>query len=157
MFRYAYCGYAPPFSRHCGGRHSNRSHGRHPAWQSMRPMLSWHAGPTLGVRRPIRYLAYKLDLDDAQVRELAGILDRLKNARAQTDVDWRRSNSDLAQALEGGEFDEPAVRSALDTRGRSAETLRAETLDALKRLHRLLDPEQRRELAYLVRSGGITF
>lgn len=150
MFRYAYCGYTPSFS--------HVRHARREAWaSSCRRMYSWHTGPTLGVRRPVRYLAYKLDLDDAQVRELAGILDALKNARAQADVDWRRTTSDLAGALEQADFDEPAARSAMDARGRSGETLRAETLDTLKRLHRLLDPEQRRELAYLVRSGVVTF
>ncbi|MEQ8859961.1 MAG: Spy/CpxP family protein refolding chaperone [Pseudomonadales bacterium] len=148
MFRYAYCGYAP-YAGHA--RRSLRE-----AWKS-HAQYSWHAGPTLGVRRPLRYLAYKLDLDDAQLRELADILDRLKTARAQADVDGRRTTSDIAGALEPGEFDEAAARSALDARGRSQETLRSETLDVLKRLHRLLDPEQRRELAYLVRSGTVSF
>ena len=114
----------------------------------------WH-GPTLGVRRPLRYLAYKLDLDEDQVRELAAILDALKTARAQDDVDWRRSTSDMAGALEAGDFDEGQVRLALEQRERSAAQVREQTLECMRRLHRLLDPEQRRELAYLLRSGGV--
>lgn len=151
MFRYAYCGYLPPSGHARRARRALRD-----AWKAQ-AYHSWHSGPALGVRRPLRYLAYKLDLDDAQLRELADILNRLKTARAQADVDWRRSTSDIAGALEAGEFDESAARSALDARGRSDETLRTETLDVLKRLHRLLDPEQRRELAYLVRSGTVSF
>ncbi len=151
MFRYAYCGYGPHLS-HAG--HARRK--LREAWKA-HAQYTWHTGPALGVRRPLRYLAYKLDLDDAQLRELAGILDRLKTARSQAEVDWRRTTSDLAGTLEAGEFDESAARAAMDARGRSEETLRAETLDVLKRLHRLLDPEQRRELAYLVRSGAVSF
>jgi Spy/CpxP family protein refolding chaperone len=148
MFRYAYCGFSPrfPFSRDsvhetCGPR----------AYHSWR-----HSGPVMGVRRPIRYLAYKLDLDDAQVRELAEILDGLKTARAQVDVDWRRSGSDLAGALESADFDEHRANSALELRRTSSDQLRAQTLAALRQLHKLLDPEQRRELAYLLRSGGLS-
>jgi Spy/CpxP family protein refolding chaperone len=111
----------------------------------------------MGVRRPLRYLAFKLDLDEAQVRELAGILDRLKTARAQADVDWQRSTADIAGALEAADFDTAVAQRAMDLRGRSAEALRAETLEVLRRVYTLLDPEQRRELAFLVRSGGVTF
>lgn len=150
MFRYAYGGFGP----HAGFRH--RGHWR---GAESRPHVcfSRHSGPGLGVRRPIRYLAYKLDLDEAQVRELATILDRLKTARAQGDVDDRRTTADLAGAMEAAEFDEAGARAALDERGRSAEQLRAETLATLRQLHRLLDPEQRRELAYLIRSGSVSF
>src|SRR5438477_3399678 len=47
-------------------------------------------GGGFGVRRPLRFLAYKLELDDRQVPELARILDDLKTERAQAEVDRRR-------------------------------------------------------------------
>lgn len=150
VYRYAWCGYGP-HSNHFRERAS-----QHDRWRSGR-CFSWHSGPVFGVRRPMRYLAYKLDLDEDQVRVLAGILDDLKTARAQADVDWQRSVSDLAGALEEGEFDEGGVRSALERRARSAEQLRGHTLESLRRLHGLLSPQQRRELAYLLRSGGVSF
>ena len=40
-------------------------------------------GGGFGVRRPLRFLAYKLELDEKQVTELAKILDELKTERAQ--------------------------------------------------------------------------
>src|SRR5262249_21923471 len=43
-----------------------------------------------GVRRPLRFLAYKLNLSDAQVSQLARILNDLKTERAQAAVDNRR-------------------------------------------------------------------
>src|SRR5437867_3740162 len=39
-------------------------------------------GGAFGVRRPLRFLAYKLDLDERQVSELAKILTDLKTERA---------------------------------------------------------------------------
>jgi Spy/CpxP family protein refolding chaperone len=147
MFRYAYCGPAP---RHAFGFSATGGRSQPGNY------FSWSHGPTLGVRRPLRYLAYKLDLDDAQLRELAEILDGLKTARAQADVDWRRSTSDLAGALEPAEFDQARADSAMALRARGSTEVREQTLACLHRLHRLLDPEQRRELAYLLRSGGLT-
>src|SRR5579864_9463526 len=54
-----------------------------------------------GVRRPLRFLAYKLELDDRQVAELARLLDELKTERAQGEVDDRRTLADFADALAG--------------------------------------------------------
>jgi len=56
-------------------------------------------GSGLGVRRPLRYLAYKLDLDERQVSELAKILSELKTERAQAEVDSRRTMSAFADAV----------------------------------------------------------
>src|SRR5208283_2006281 len=63
-------------------------------------------GGSFGVRRPLRFLAYKLDLDEAQVTELAAILHDLKTERAQADVDHRRTTSALADAVASESFDE---------------------------------------------------
>src|SRR5262249_25403095 len=56
-------------------------------------------GGQFGVRRPLRFLAYKLDLNETQVAELARILDELKTERAQVAVDDRRAVSAFADAL----------------------------------------------------------
>ena len=58
------------------------------------------------MRRPLRFLAYKLDLDEKQVGELARILDELKTERAQAEVDRRRTVSALADAVAGETFDQ---------------------------------------------------
>ena len=51
-------------------------------------------GGGFGVRRPLRFLAHKLDLDNDQVVQLARILDELKIERAQAAVDDRRALAD---------------------------------------------------------------
>ena len=72
-------------------------------------------GGHFGVRRPLRFLAYRLDLDDAQVAELAKILDEIKTERAQAAVDHRRALSAFADAIAGESFDEAKAKAGADT------------------------------------------
>jgi Spy/CpxP family protein refolding chaperone len=112
-------------------------------------------GGAFGVRRPLRFLAYKLDLDDAQVGELARILNDLKTERAQVEVDRRRTVTAFADAIGDDEFDAIRAADGAALRVKSAERLRDAVLDALRRIHTLLDREQRRKLAYLIRTGAL--
>ncbi len=113
-------------------------------------------GGAFGVRRPLRFLAYKLELDDRQVTELARILDELKTERAQAAVDQRRALSAFADAVAGSVFDEPKANTGAQLRMASAERLRAAVVKALGDLHRLLEEPQRARLAYLIRTGTLT-
>lgn len=115
-----------------------------------------YGGGVFGVRRPLRYMARALDLDESQVAALATIMNELKTERAQASVDQRRSTSAFADALEGDEFDEAAVHAAASGRVKTAENLRDAVVRALGKTHALLRPEQRAKLAYLLRSGGLT-
>lgn len=108
-----------------------------------------------GVRRPLRYLAYKLDLDEPQVTELARILNDLKTERAQAEVDGRRATAALADAVAGEQFDGQRAAEAGALRVASAEHLRDAVLKALDRIHQLLEPEQRERFAYLIRTGTL--
>ncbi len=56
-------------------------------------------GGGFGVRRPLRFLAWKLELEEPQVAKLAAILDELKIERAQAAVDQRRSIGSFADAV----------------------------------------------------------
>jgi Spy/CpxP family protein refolding chaperone len=108
-----------------------------------------------GVRRPLRFLAYKLELDREQTAQLAAILDDLKTERAQAAVDYRRSTSAIADALTGGTFDAAKVAEAGEARVKCADHLRKAVARALERVHALLDEEQRKKLAYYIRTGLI--
>jgi len=108
-----------------------------------------------GVRRPLRFLAYKLELDDRQVAELARILDELKTERAQAEVDRRRTMSAFADAVAGEAFDDAKAKDGADLRVSSAQRLRDAVTKALGRIHALLDKEQREQLAYLIRTGTL--
>lgn len=108
-----------------------------------------------GVRRPLRFLAHKLDLDDRQVAELARILDELKTERAQAEVDRRRTVSAFADALSGDAFDEAKAGEGGQLRVQSAERLRDAVLKALRQIHAILNADQRLRLAYLIRTGTL--
>jgi Spy/CpxP family protein refolding chaperone len=106
-----------------------------------------------GVRRPLRFLAYKLELDEKQIELLARILDELKTERAQAAVDDRRSLSDFADGLSGDAFDAAKVGAGADRRVESSRRLRDAVLRALQQIHAILNPDQRGKLAYLIRTG----
>ncbi len=109
-----------------------------------------------GVRRPLRFLAHKLDLDDTQITALVRILDELKTERAQAEVDDRRSLAEFADAVAGEAFDAAKAASAGERRVQSAARVRETLIRALQEIHALLTPEQRQRLAYLIRSGVLT-
>lgn len=111
---------------------------------------------SFGVRRPLRFMAHRLSLREEQVAELAAILDELKTERAQAAVDHRRSVGTIADALAGEGFDDKAALEAAASRVKSAERLRDAVVRTLKRTHALLDADQRKQLAYLLRSGQLT-
>ena len=109
-----------------------------------------------GVRRPLRFLAHKLSLNDRQVAELARVLDDLKTERAQAEVDRRRTGAAWADALAGEAFDAAKAAEAGALRVQSAERVRDAVLKALQGIHAVLSPEQRVQLAYLIRTGTLS-
>jgi Spy/CpxP family protein refolding chaperone len=113
-------------------------------------------GGTFGVRRPLRFLAYKLELDEGQVTELAAILNELKTERAQAEVDHRRTTSALADVVAADTFDESKAKTATSERVQSTERVQGAVTRALGRIHALLRPEQRAKLAYLLRTGALS-
>ena len=128
----------------------------------------WQAGPwghrgddfggggAFGVRRPLRFLAYKLNLNEEQVAQLAKILDELKTERAQAAVDDRRTVAAFADAMGLEKFDEARSKEGGDLRVKSAERLRDAVVKALGKIHAVLDSGQRAQLAYLIRTGVLS-
>lgn len=113
-------------------------------------------GGSFGVRRPLRFMAWKLELDEEQVDKMAAILADLKTERAQAAVDYQRSVGNFADVLAPETFDKEAAKTAANARVVTAERLRDAVVKALEKTHALLTPEQRKQLAYLLRSGQLT-
>ena len=113
-------------------------------------------GSGLGVRRPLRFLAWRLELTEEQTASLARSLERLKLERAQAALDLRRAAAMLADAFEG-EFARAAAEGAGEQRAAATRRVQDAVAKALEELHALLEPEQRRALAELIRTGGIRF
>src|SRR3954452_14143524 len=87
-----------------------RRHRHHP--EQPEPGFGWggyyaqgEGGAGFGVRRPLRFLAHKLELDEKQVAALAKILDELEIERAQGAADDRRALAAFADAVGGEAFD----------------------------------------------------
>ena len=145
-------------------RHASREYAVHAGCGSMARGVRWAAPPdpgdlgagAFGVRRPLRYLAYKLQLDEQQVAELARILNELKTERAQAEVDGRRAVTALADAIAGEVFDQQKAAEGATIRVRGAERLRDTLVQSLARIHAVLKPEQRARLAYLIRTGTLS-
>jgi Spy/CpxP family protein refolding chaperone len=112
-------------------------------------------GGGFGVRRPLRFLAFKLGLDESQVAELAKILDELKTERAQAAVDDRRAITAIAEAVSADSFDDAKAKSAASVRVKSSENLQNSVNRAMSRIHAILNPDQRAKLAYLIRTGAL--
>jgi Spy/CpxP family protein refolding chaperone len=108
-----------------------------------------------GVRRPLRFLAWRLQLDERQLAEIAAALNELKTERAQAAVDDRRTLTAFADAVAGESFDEARAGEAAGERVKSAERLQGTVAKSLGRIHALLNPEQRSRLAYLIRTGAL--
>src|SRR5262245_22751412 len=87
-----------------------------------------------GVRRPLRFLAFKLHLDEEQVAQLARILNEVKTERAQAEVDGRRTLAAFADAVAGSTFDEQRAGEGAALRVRSAERLRDVVMKALAQI-----------------------
>ena len=147
--RYAHAG--------CGPSAAYGWHGHGHGWGgfAMASQDSELGAGAFGVRRPLRFLAYKLDLDEDQVTELARILGDLKTERAQAEVDSRRATAALADAIAAEQFDDQRAAAAGSIRITTAEHLRDAVIKALGRIHALLEPAQRQRLAYLIRTGTL--
>ena len=108
-----------------------------------------------GVRRPLRFLAWKLELTEPQLARFAAVINELKTERAQAAVDDRRALTLLADAATGDEFDSAKAGEAAKLRVESAQRLQQRVADSLAQMHAVLDAEQRARLAYLLRTGTL--
>lgn len=144
----------PAFGGGCGPR----QHAGHEGHEGPTIGPDWgdaEGGGGFGVRRPLRFLAHKLDLSDTQVAELAKILSDLKTERAQGAVDQRRTTAGFADAVAEDTFDRAKVEAFAGERVKSQERLRDQIVAALGRIHALLTPDQRKRFAYLLRTGAL--
>ena len=148
--------YLPFFRRwRCTGPRWAYAAGCGPNFEMSMPGGEFGGGASFGVRRPLRFLAWKLELDEKQVAEVAKVLADMKTERAQADVDARRAAAMLADLAAAAEFDQAKAKEAGDLKVRSAERIRDALVKTLARVHAVLQPEQRERLAYLIRTGTL--
>jgi len=135
------CGCAPP-ARHDQSPHHHYS-----------PGDDFAGG--FGIRRPLRFLAWKLELTEPQLARFAAVINELKTERAQAAVDDRRALTLLADAATADEFDTGKANEAAKLRVESAQRLQQRVADSLAQMHAVLESGQRARLAYLLRTGTL--
>lgn len=142
---YALAGDGPPVtmeSRHQSTSHRGRGSRSH---------------ANFGVRRPLRYLSYQLDLDEKQTRQMAKILDRLKTERAQVALDDDRTMSNIAELVTSETLSVESLQDTLSARVEGADRLRTEVANAIAEIVDMLDPDQREEFSHLLTSKAFSF
>ncbi len=135
--------------------HAHSEHGHWKFHRFARGRGHGRGGP-MGIRRPLRFFAHKLGLEEGQVAKFAAILDNLKIERAQADVDVQRSKKLYAEAVSGDVFDAELAKKASDQRVASAARVQEAVTQALQQLHGLLNAGQREKLSMLIRMGPLT-
>src|SRR5262249_35773381 len=112
-------------------------------------------GGSFGVRRPLRFLAHRLDLDEKQVGELAHILSELKTERAQAAVDHRRTVAGFADVIAVESFDADKAAGVAPERVKRAGRLRDALVKALGPTHAIRRADKRPKPASLTRPGPL--
>jgi Spy/CpxP family protein refolding chaperone len=105
-----------------------------------------------GMRRPLRFLIERLGLDDAQASTLSRVLDTLRLEREQAHLDLRKARSRVADLFEADALDATALGAAADVRVDAARREKDARVAAVTQLHGLLNEEQRKRFAVLLRS-----
>lgn len=116
-----------------------------------------HRGAQFGVRRPLRYLGYQLDLSENQMRRMGSVLNAIKNEREQLALDEKRTLSAVADLLTEGVPTLEELNDALALRNTSSEKLQGEIAQALAQIADMLDEDQREQFVGLLVNGSIAF
>lgn len=107
------------------------------------------------VKRPLRFLMHKLDLDEEQTMVVADAISDFRIERDQADVDRRRAKKSLVRAMDEDDFDRSAAEEALADKLKTQRAVNEAFLDGLQRIHAVLDADQRKKLAFLL--GSLDF
>ena len=156
MYHYRYCNpwsrrYAHAFHKEALHKEAcEEAQPEKPCYESRQ-----HRRGNFGVRRPLRYLSYQLDLDEQQRRSVAAVLDGLKLEREQGKLDEKRTVTELAALVTREELSVDELRRTLAPRVQSAENLQIVIAKAVQEIVAILDVDQREEFAHLLRSGAV--
>lgn len=132
------CGNKRPFYESRGSRHSPSS---------------TRGGGGFGIRRPLRYLSYHLDLDESQRRSVAASFERIKLEREQVELDHKKLDASLADQFARADVSVDDLRQTLAPRTQSDANMQTVVAKELYEISAILDAEQREEFAHLLRTG----
>lgn len=149
-YRHAAFGYGP-FGHHgphggCGPHHGHHGFHGHPGWG--------HGPRGFGRgRRGLRFLFHRLDTTAAQEKVIREAIDEVRDAGQGLRGEGRALRGRLGEAFASETFDTEAFEAAFEGPEAQVRELRGVLTRALAKVHAILTPEQRRELAALLESG----
>jgi Spy/CpxP family protein refolding chaperone len=116
-----------------------------------------HHGWGGGRRDWLRFISHRLDTTPAQER----VIQREVGAVLETARDARRGvfsgRGDLARAVGGPVFDADAANASFTGVTSAVNAVQTQAIDSLRKIHEVLDDEQRKELAELIEGGRLRF
>ena len=131
---------------HGGGRCGGRGHGRrHHGWHGR------HGGRR---RWMLDYALERIDASPAQERAIIAEVDLLEDRLHGARRGMRDLRGPLADAVAGSELDEGALAGVLQGVDQASGEARAAVVEALRKIHALLDDKQRAQVASLLGRGA---
>jgi hypothetical protein len=110
----------------------------------------WYGGGGGGRDWWLGHVSRELDTTPAQERviqrEVHAVIDKARDARRGL----RDGRGDLSRAVSGPEFDDGAAAAAFVPAEHAIGEVRGAAIDALRKIHEILDDEQRKRLGELV-------
>jgi hypothetical protein len=103
-----------------------------------------------GPRWMMRSLFVRLDTSPSQEKVILDAVGALRDQAGRLWGEWRQSKSELAEALRGEALDEEKIQGAFARHDGLLAQLRQVALDAVGKVHAVLDPEQRKRLAAML-------
>ncbi|HLL22543.1 MAG TPA: Spy/CpxP family protein refolding chaperone [Kofleriaceae bacterium] len=134
------------------GRHGcgRRGRGFGPPWARGRR----GGGRWRGNRWFLHAALSRIDATPAQERAIVGELDKLKERASTVRRSLREVHTDLAAAVRGPLLDDAALGAVLGRVDGATNEVRAAAIDTLRKIHAVLDDEQRAELAEIILDRG---
>lgn len=105
--------------------------------------------------RSLSRLFRRLDTTPGQEKVIRDALIDLRDAARETWHDTRDARPELAAILRSEEVDDDALQAWLSARGLTFDELRPRIVNAIRRIHEVLDQRQRRALGDLVERGNL--
>jgi hypothetical protein len=107
-------------------------------------------GMGAGPRWMLRSLFYRLGTSPSQEKVILEAVSSLRDQSGKLRGEWQQSKSEIAQAVRGEALDETKVQGTFKRHDGLLSELRKAALDAMAKVHAVLDPDQRKALAKLV-------
>lgn len=150
----------------CGGRRGwGRWHHGHHGWgghhggwgggpEGPHDERGWGGGGGFGPEgMALRYVFRQLETTPGQEKVIAEAWREAREAMRDGRGEWKRTREDLARAFAGESLDESALGGAYARQDELVQKTRKAVVDALAKVHGVLDERQRRRLAELIGEG----